>query len=214
MQPEHTFCFGRWIEYSFSASLMVMVFAVAGGLSHLYIVIMCFSLMWCTQCFGYFAERLCRPIYMGPNKRPKYWAMNQWNPHLLLFNLDRSTREWNRYYAVARINRLGPHIAGYVPYITVWACLLHSFLWNVSTAPEGGGPPDFVWAIIIGQAVTFTLFGLTQLFLLGRTDGPSWYYGGEVLYQFLSVFAKGLLGSMLVANVLLYDSFDDAMAAV
>lgn len=203
----------RWIEYSFSASLMVIVFAVAGGLSHVYIVTMAFVLMWCTMCFGYFAERLCRPIDMGPDARPLYWAINQWNPHLILFNLEQKNREWNGYYAVARLNRLGPHIAGYVPYITVWACLLHSFLWNVSNAPEGGGPPDFVWAIIIGQAATFTLFGITQLFLLGRTDGPSFYYGGEVSYQFLSVLAKGLLGTMLIVNVLLYDSFDDAVAA-
>lgn len=203
----------RWIEYSFSASLMVMVFTRAGGITHVYILITFFALMWCTQCFGYFAERLCRPIDMGPDTRPLYWAMNPWNPHRLLFNLDKDKREWNAYYAVACMNRLGPHIAGYVPYVTVWACLLHSFFWNISMAPEGAGPPAFVWAIVIGQAVVFSLFGITQVFLLGRTDGPSWYYGGEVSYQFLSVLAKGLLGSMLVANVLMYENFNEALDA-
>ena len=36
---------------------------------------------------------------------------------------------------------------------------------------------------------------------------------GEFSYLVLSLFSKGLLGMTLVANVLLYDSFDDAVAA-
>ena len=35
---------------------------------------------------------------------------------------------------------------------------------------------------------------------------------GEISYQFLSLFAKGLLGVVLIANVLLYRSFDEAVA--
>ena len=36
---------------------------------------------------------------------------------------------------------------------------------------------------------------------------------GEISYQFLSLFAKGLLGGILIANVLVYRSFDEAVAA-
>ena len=34
---------------------------------------------------------------------------------------------------------------------------------------------------------------------------------GEMSYQFLSLFAKGLLGGVLIVNVLLYRSFDEAV---
>ena len=34
---------------------------------------------------------------------------------------------------------------------------------------------------------------------------------GEVSYQVLSLVAKGVLGLILMANVLLYDSFDEAV---
>ena len=95
----------------------------------------------------------------------------------------------------------------------MWACLLHSFFWNASNAPEGGGPPPFVYAIIVGQFIAFTLFGITQFILLIREDGAALFYWGEISYQFLSLFAKGLLGGILIANVLIYQSFDEAVAA-
>lgn len=201
----------RWLEYSVSASLMALVFAVVGGINHVYMLSMMFALMFCTMLFGYFAEVLCRPL---PNKdenaRPLYWAMNKYNPqllaipHLLVFrNLD---------YMSARLHRLGPHLVGYVPYLTVWICLLHSFLYNLEDAQSGGvRPPDFVYAIIVGQCVTFSLFGITQLVLLSRVDGARGYYWGEVSYQTLSLVAKGLLGGILIANVLLFDSFEEAV---
>ena len=49
------------------------------------------------------------------------------------------------------------------------------------------------------------------MFNQGFNNGPSWYYWGEWSYLALSLFSKGLLGLTLVANVLLYDSFDEAV---
>ena len=69
----------------------------------------------------------------------------------------------------------------------------------------------FVYAIVIGQIVTFSLFGITQFILLWREDGPKWFYWGEMSYQFLSLLAKTLLGGILLANVLLFRSFDEAV---
>lgn len=63
-------------------------------------------------------------------------------------------------------------------YLTVWACLLHSFFWNVSNAPEGGGPPTFVYAIIVGQFIAFSLFGITQFTLLWMERGAALFYWG------------------------------------
>jgi hypothetical protein len=65
--------------------------------------------------------------------------------------------------------------------------------------------------IVIGQFVAFSLFGITQFILLWRDDGAYLFYWGEISYQFLSLFAKGLLGMVLIVNVLLYRSFDEAV---
>lgn len=64
--------------------------------------------------------------------------------------------------------------------------------------------------IVVGQCVLFTLFGFNQFWLLWRNDGPSVFYAAEVRYQVLSLVAKGFLGAILVANVLIYQSFDEA----
>lgn len=57
------------------------------------------------------------------------------------------------------------------------------------------------------------MFGITQFIILVRNDGPSFFYWGEFSYLALSLIAKGTLGSILIANVLIYSSFDDAVNA-
>ena len=188
----------RWIEYSFSASLMIITIAVASGVAHVYMIAMVFALMWCTQLFGYYTEVLSRPEPNG-RKKPTQWVIRDSNPEALVLPIA----------GFARLQRLAPHALGYVPYTVVWVVLLHSFFYNVG---DGGGPPGFVYVIVIGQFVIFTGFGITQLLNQAMDNGPSWYYWGEVSYLALSLFSKGFLGLTLIANVLLYDNFDQAVA--
>ena len=65
---------------------------------------MIFGLLWCTMFFGYHAEVVCRPIDLSPDKRPKYWQMNNETPQLLAFP-----------ELGAKIHRLAPNLLGYVP---------------------------------------------------------------------------------------------------
>ena len=185
----------RWMEYSFSAAVMIVTFAVAAGVAHIYFIICFFVLTWVTMLFGLVTEVLSPPklptLSEDPQGelRPQTWKVKHWYKRLL------------------------PHVLGYVPYLTVWCILGHSFFSNVSDAPEGGGPPDFVYAILISQFALFTCFGITQLFNQLLPNGPSWYYWGEMSYCALSLGAKGLLGLLLLANVIVYDSFEAAVTA-
>ena len=95
-------------------------------------------------------------------------------------------------------------------YSFVWGPLLHSFFWNVTDAERE--PPAFVYAIVISQFVLFSCFGFTQFVILFQKKGPKNYYWGEWSYQVLSLLAKGVLGMLLIVNVLLFDSFEDAVA--
>lgn len=92
----------------------------------------------------------------------------------------------------------------------MWVPLLHSFFFNVSGAEQG--PPSFVYVIIISQLLLFSCFGITQFVLLWRVDGARLYFWGETSYQVLSLLAKGVLGLVLIFNVLLFDSFEEAVA--
>lgn len=94
----------RWAEYSFSASIMALVFAVAGGINHLYMLLMIMALIFVTMFYGHYAEVVCPPKDLGNNKRPQYWLKNDTNPHTLWIpGLN------------GRFHRLIPHILGYVP---------------------------------------------------------------------------------------------------
>ena len=134
--------------------------------------------------------------------------------------------------------RLFPHFLGYVPYITVWGVLFHSFFFNIAGAERG--PPAFVsssswasWSCSPASASPnsstksrqtapsgttgvrtrhhLLLTCVTILYMPSLT--PFLLLAGEFSYLVLSLFSKGLLGMTLVANVLLYDSFDDAVSA-
>lgn len=65
--------------------------------------------------------------------------------------------------------------------------------------------------IIISQFLLFSCFGATQFISLWRVDGPSFFYWSEFSYQVLSLLAKGILGLVLMINVLLFDSFEEAV---
>jgi len=181
---------------------MVITIAVAAGVAHIYMIVFSFALMWTTMTYGYFTEVLSRPEPpASSNEMPTQWVIRPDNPSALAFPDLPFT---------AVLQRLFPHLMGWVPYICVWVVLMHSFLYNTS---DGTGPPAFVHIIVWGQFTTFTLFGFTQLANQIAENGPSWYFWGEMSYLFLSLFAKGLLGLTLVSSVLLYDTFEEAAAA-
>ena len=59
--------------------------------------------------------------------------------------------------------------------------------------------------------VVFTSFGFLQLANQISESGPEWFWAGELTYCFLPLFSKGLLGGILLFNVLMYQSFDEAV---
>ena len=108
------------------------------------------------------------------------------------------------------LQRLGPHFLGWVPYVVIWYIVWDTFAYSVeySRAQGGGAPPDFVYAIVIGQMVVFSSFAAVQLFQQSSHYGCEKYWLGECAYVVLSVVSKGLLGGVLLANILLSSTFD------
>ena len=83
---------------------MAIVFAVAGGNNHLYMIIATFGLIWSTMYFGHVAEIVNRPVDLGVDVRAKYWQINDQNPQLLTIP-----------ELGYKLNRLAPNLLGYIP---------------------------------------------------------------------------------------------------
>ena len=133
--------------------------------------------------YGWVTEELSRPEDNGDEK-PMKWALRNGNPDLVIPELP------------AAFQRLFPHIVGYVPYSCVWAVLGHSFLSNVG---DGGGPPIFVYVIVLGQFAVFTAFGITQLLNQAVENGPSWYMWGESHFSnrlFSTVYSQSFVAQV------------------
>jgi hypothetical protein len=102
-------------------------------------------------------------------------------------------------------SRLVPYILGHFPQVAAWAIILVSFY----DEPEDNleRTPEFVYYIIWGELVFFFSFGAVQLFQ--QIYAPKYYVRGELAYQVLSLAAKGVLGGILLANVLLLSRIDE-----
>ena len=190
----------RWCEYSLSASLMIVIIAFFSGVRDSFLLLALFFLSACTIAFGWVTEELSRPdeSSRGTNDKSTAHRCTRWeNP--------------NRYA------RLLPHILGWVPYVIVWLIILSNFYYSVDMAKELGddnrGPPDFVYAIVWGQLAIHASFAVCQLLQQSCDWGCRNYWAIECVYILLSFVSKGLLGGILLANLLLISgSVDDALA--
>ena len=91
-----------------------------------------------------------------------------------------------------------------MPQVKAWLILILQFYdngWNIDRVP------DFVHAILWGELLLFFSFGAASF--LSQIRSPSEFYKGEILFQVLSLVSKGLLGSLLISNVLMLQRFDE-----
>lgn len=98
--------------------------------------------------------------------------------------------------------RLFPWIVGHIPQVTAWVLLVVTFY-----DQDGGMAPDFVHVILWSEMVLFFSFGFVALYQ--QLTFPKNFYKGELAFQVLSLVAKGLLGGILIANVLILSSFQE-----
>jgi hypothetical protein len=118
-----------------------------------------------------------------------------------LIAIPQSSSTWSR----PLNDRLMPYFLGHFPQLSAWIIILVGFYdqqYDTDT-----GPPWFVYLIIWAELGFFFSFGAVQL--LQQIRPPALYYKGEIIYQFLSLISKGILGSILISNVLILSKFDE-----
>ena len=206
---------------------MQIIIAFFGGIRGDYLLLAIFGLSFCTMTYGWVAEALSRPdkdsrlcddpagvqdvlvadsdLELRACGRMHYWEIGSpLNKRDLLL--------WGCWPGSAALQRLGPNLLGYVPYAVSWFIIFDMFYANVSRADEDRRPPDWVYGLVWGQFVVFSSFAVVSLVQLSSHWGCRNYYWGEVAYLVLSMVSKGLLGSILMANILLSSAGVDESA--
>ena len=142
------------MEYSLSASLMLMSIGMITGLRDYNSMLGVFMLSFTTMTFGIVTEMLSRPE--GPDK---------WKG-------DPDPVEWSRFGLTAFRNKLRsymwrmfPHFVGWVPYVAAWFIVLANFFRQIDDLPAElqDRIPWFVPWAIYGTAVVFTSFSFVQI---------------------------------------------------
>ena len=173
-QLERCYTPTRWVEYFFSAPLMIVAIGYALGIRDRSLLWTIATLVAITMPFGYWVEVVARPCP----------CLDAWTQPLSI--------------------RLFPWIVGHVPQLVAWLVIILQFY-------DGADPddkaPDFVHVILWSELVLFFSFGLASLW--SQLTTPRYFYQGELLFQFLSLASKGLLGGLLLSNVLMLSRFED-----
>lgn len=203
----------RWIEYSFSASLMLVAICIITGTRDEHTIFGVFMLCFTTQFLGLITEMLSRPEQVGVTEEgdPIYnmdkWAGDPDPVEWKDFNVNYAAKKWRSYSY-----RLLPHFVGWVPYLAAWFMVLSPFLRQIFDLPEElrNRIPGFVVPAVTGTFMIFSLFSFVQLRY--QWTAPKHYWRTELWYCLLSATAKVYLGGLLLSNVLLLASVDEALS--
>ena len=101
--------------------------------------------------------------------------------------------------------RLFPWVVGHVPQTFAWLIIVLQFYDGDFDPSEKA--PSFVHVILWGELVLFFSFGFAAL--AAQLGTPKQFYRGEIAFQVLSLVSKGLLGILLIANVLMLSRFEE-----
>ena len=164
----------RWIEYFFSATVMIVIIAYSLGVRDRDTLVSVAALVATTMTFGYWVEIVGRP---------------------------KSATEW----AAPLTARLLPWVLGHIPQTVAWVLIILRFYDGTLTDEDRA--PAFVHAILWLELVLFFSFGVASL--ASQLYPPRLFYRGEIAFQILSLVSKGILGILLIANVLMLSRFEE-----
>ena len=163
----------RWIEYSLSAPVMILLISYTLGIRSREVLLANFALVLITMPFGAWVEVVARPA-----------SADAWTGSLAY--------------------RLYPWVLGHIPQCVAWALIILQFY-------DGQDVADRARVV----RAPHPLGRVRALLLLWRRDRrvavvrPRYFYRGEILFQILSLVSKGILGLVLLTNVLMLSEFDD-----
>ena len=163
----------RWVEYSLSSTLMVLLITLVLGISDVAALIGIGIANVSMILFGWLMEMSNNGLMHGKFGRS-----------------DRGERAWWTPFWFGCVAGIGP-----------WAAAAVYLIVNVGVK-GGEGPPGFVYGIIVSLFVFFNSFAINQWLQYKQVGRWKNYLTGERTYIVLSLVAKSLLAWQVFANVL------------
>lgn len=139
----------RFLEYAFSASLMLMAIGMITGLRDYNSMFGVFMLSFSVMMFGMITEMLSRP-----DSTLEKWIGDSSDTGSV-FSARLRSYAW----------RMFPHFIGWFPYVAAWSIVLGNFFRQIDDLSEDlrDRIPWFVPWSIYGTAVVFTTFAFVQM---------------------------------------------------
>lgn len=163
----------RWVEYSISSTLMILMICLVTGITDLAALIGIAFANISMILFGWLMEVGNNGLMHGADGSP-----------------ERGSRAWWSPFWFGCVAGVGPWLALGV-YLAV----------NVSQLDAG--PPAFVYGIIVSLFVFFNSFAVNQWLQFAQVGKWRNYLVGERTYIVLSLVAKSVLAWQIFANVLI-----------
>lgn len=185
----------RFIEYAFSASIMIAVISVQSGIQNYYTVLLICVTCSITQILGLISEYTRAKLLDIVKDDDDTWA-----PWCMNRNIESKRRdEYENNLFLAYMSQF----SAWLSFGSAYGVIINHFYASNQNC-SGGTAPDFVYAIVWSQAGLFTSFGLIQvLSLVFSKKCRSRIYCGnqEAVYIFLSLAAKSVLCWLLFSYV-------------
>ncbi len=164
----------RWVEYSLSSTLMIVLIALVTGITDLAALIGLGFANIAMILFGWLME-----------------VTNNGFAHGRGHESARGERAWWTPFWFGCVAGIGP-----------WAAI-GAYLWVNIAVDDGQGPPGFVWGIIASLFVLFNTFAVNQWLQFRQVGKWRDYLFGERQYVILSLVAKSVLAWQIFANTLI-----------
>lgn len=200
----------RFVEYSASASIMLIAISLTSGIWDSYSLIGIGFLTFATMVFGGIAEQLFSDELLRMERKS---------------GSDDTTARSTEYPITYRLRKLGwySHFAGWVTMLAAYGIILRTFIFANMNSQRSA--PTFVYAIVFGIFALYNVFGIVQLvqlsgktspniilpgFLggvcepvdLGKRSYKEWNKNIEMAYVTNSLVSKTLLGLLIYFNII------------
>lgn len=170
----------RWIEYAFSASVLIVTAAIISGVDDFHLVLLLFASNFTVMLLGLAQET-----------------------RAYFFRQARGVeRTWFLEYAM-------PHVIGWVLYGVIWEILFDKFVLAVTNRASGAKPPGYVYAFYVINLLLFSSFGVVQFAqqVISFRDGSrenvrANSIRSEYAYTALSLVTKSITAWILFGGVL------------
>jgi hypothetical protein len=214
----------RYVEYSLSASIMMMALAASLAITDIYTHILIFTCTAICMILGLMADyarvlehtirsddkfpvELQPPTMLNPNLPPKVEPQPP-----TVEGIEESENLWTVCARDVRDLKLALHMLSWfsilVPFLFVFGVAwLRSVLQSGTCSHDqdnlGRGPPGWVTALIVVEFALFLAFGGVQIYQILSTETSQKTIGirAERIFIFLSALSKSLLGWIIVANI-------------